>query len=326
MSGTSAVIVNSQEISQAVSRLLAAMKYIFDVALCVAQAFLNYFTLFYVLHWRSIPGTAGGSSPGHSKGLSRPERMRRQPIGPPRYRETVREPSPELHEESSSEDTDGEDVESGEEGEETQHGEELSTMSFEDLLQLQNKVGTKELYRQMKGASGGRREDPEKARPGKDQPLEMSSKRPVAFLRKVTGAKKEMRRDPRFDDLSGEFKPEVFEKTYTFLEDVKKREKEIVNKKLRKVSNPELKDKLEQLLRRMDQQEKASQEKQKMRERQLEFKKQQREQAAHGKKPFYLKRGDLQKMELAEKFNELKKQGKLENFLSKKRKRNSNKD
>ncbi len=34
-------------------------------------------------------------------------------------------------------------------------------------------------------------------------------------------------RDPRFDDLSGEYKPEIFEKTYKFINDIRHREKEV---------------------------------------------------------------------------------------------------
>lgn len=34
-------------------------------------------------------------------------------------------------------------------------------------------------------------------------------------------------RDPRFDDLSGEYKAEIFEKTYKFINDIKHREKEV---------------------------------------------------------------------------------------------------
>ena len=36
-----------------------------------------------------------------------------------------------------------------------------------------------------------------------------------------------MRRDPRFDDLSGEYKPEIFEKTYRFINDIRSSEKEV---------------------------------------------------------------------------------------------------
>ncbi|TMS23345.1 Ribosomal RNA processing protein 36-like protein, partial [Larimichthys crocea] len=41
---------------------------------------------------------------------------------------------------------------------------------------------------------------------------------------------------------------------------------------------------------------------------------------------FFLKNSDKKKLQLAEKYQELKKSGKLENFLSKKRKRNAGKD
>lgn len=34
-------------------------------------------------------------------------------------------------------------------------------------------------------------------------------------------------RDPRFDDLSGEYNPEVFDKTYQFLNDIRAKEKEV---------------------------------------------------------------------------------------------------
>ncbi|KAE8600091.1 hypothetical protein XENTR_v10013064 [Xenopus tropicalis] len=204
---------------------------------------------------------------------------------------------------------------------------QFSSMSFEELIHLQNNVGTKLFYK----AAGGRKAPggaTRAKRPAldKNQPAEVSSKQPVGFLRKVVPAKKQMRRDPRFDDLSGEYKAEVFEKTYKFLGDIKKQEKDMVQKRLQKARDPELKEKLGQLARRLDEQEAAAQIRHKQRERELEFKKQQRELAQQGKKPFYLKRSDLRKMELADKYKELKKKGKLEHFLSKKRKRNSHKD
>lgn len=38
----------------------------------------------------------------------------------------------------------------------------------------------------------------------------------------------QVHRDPRFDDLSGEYKPEIFMKTYSFLDSIKKQEKEVM--------------------------------------------------------------------------------------------------
>lgn len=34
-------------------------------------------------------------------------------------------------------------------------------------------------------------------------------------------------RDPRFDDISGEFKPESFSQTYKFISDIRQREEEV---------------------------------------------------------------------------------------------------
>ncbi|CAI9555534.1 unnamed protein product [Staurois parvus] len=199
---------------------------------------------------------------------------------------------------------------------------DFSTMSFEDLLHLQNTVGRKAFYRSM----GEPQKTMEGEKPKRTGPLELSSKNPAPFLRKVISSKKTMRRDPRFDDLSGEFKPEVFLNTYKFLDDLKKKEKEVVQTKLKKARDPELREKLQKLIRKMDQQEEASQKQEKLRERQLEYKRQMREDARQGKKPFYLKKGDIRKVEMADKYRELKRKGKLEHFLSKKRKRNSHKD
>ncbi|KAJ7341198.1 hypothetical protein JRQ81_005030 [Phrynocephalus forsythii] len=204
---------------------------------------------------------------------------------------------------------------------------ELSSVPFEELLQLRNQVGTKAYHQMATGKRTTNAKIPEKRQcPSKNRPLEISAKKPVSFLRQVVSAKKKVPRDPRFDDLSGEYKPEVFEKTYGFLNDIRKKEKEMVQKQLKKSRNTEQKNKLEQLLKRMTQREEAQRKLQKEREKDLAFKKQQRELAKQGKKPFYLKKSDKQKWELAEKYKELKKSGKLESFLSRKRKRNAAKD
>uniref|UniRef100_A0A493SSN1 rRNA biogenesis protein RRP36 n=1 Tax=Anas platyrhynchos platyrhynchos TaxID=8840 RepID=A0A493SSN1_ANAPP len=189
-------------------------------------------------------------------------------------------------------------------------------MSFEERLQLQSGTRT----RVSKQVTGGKKT----AKPAVKQPVEMSAKKPVPFLRQVVPVTKKVGyRDPRFDDLSGEYKPEVFMKTYSFLDAIKKQEKE---KQLKKCRDAEQKEKLQQLLNRMTQQEQAQKKQQKQRERELSFKRRQRELAKQGKKPFFLKKSEKRKLELAEKYAELKRSGKLESFLSKKRKRNAIKD
>lgn len=48
-----------------------------------------------------------------------------------------------------------------------------------------------------------------------------------------------------------------------------------------------------------------------------------RERVADGKKPFYLKRGDVKKRELVQKFAELKQSGRLDKFMAKRRRKNA---
>lgn len=203
---------------------------------------------------------------------------------------------------------------------------ELSTMSFEDIMKLQNKVGTK-VYNEIAYGTTKAKQTPTKKRLNKNRPMEISAKRPAPFLRQVVPVKKSVSRDPRFDDLSGEYKPEIFEKTYRFINDIKQHERDVVQKKLKKpLKSNQKKEKLQFLLKRMENQERARKSREQQREKELEFKRKQREMAGQGLKPFFLKKSDKKKLELAEKYSELKKSGKLENFLSKKRKRNAGKD
>ncbi|KAI3352664.1 hypothetical protein L3Q82_020137 [Scortum barcoo] len=202
---------------------------------------------------------------------------------------------------------------------------ELSNMSFEDIMKLQNKVGTK-VYNEVAYGSKKSSESRKKKRLNKNRPMEISAKRPAPFLRQVVPVRKATLRDPRFDDLSGEYKPEIFEKTYKFINDIKQREKEVVQKQLKKTKKNKRKEKLQFLLKRMENQERARKSREQQRERELQFKRQQRERASQGARPFFFKSSEKKKLQLAEKYQELKKSGKLENFLSKKRKRNAGKD
>ncbi|XP_067148769.1 kelch domain-containing protein 3 [Apteryx mantelli] len=202
----------------------------------------------------------------------------------------------------------------------------LSHTSFEELLQMQNGMRTR-AYQVTGGKKTANPTKPKiKQQQSKKGPREMSAKKPVPFLRQVVPVAKKVQRDPRFDDLSGEYNPEIFLKTYSFLDSIKKREKEMIQKQLKKCRNVEQKEKLQQLLKRMTQQEEEQKKKQKWRERELSLKRQQRELAQQGKKPFYLKKSEKRKLELAEKYAELKRSGKLESFLNKRRKRNAIKD
>ncbi|KAM7229188.1 hypothetical protein CapIbe_019304 [Capra ibex] len=205
-----------------------------------------------------------------------------------------------------------------------------SHMSFEELLELQSQVGTK-AYKQLVTGSSTKKQS---CRPpvqkacvaDKHRPLEMSAKVRVPFLRQVVPISKKVARDPRFDDLSGEYNPEVFDKTYQFLDDIRAREKELVKKQLKKRRSGEEHEKLQHLLQRMEQQEMAQKERKRQQELRLALKQERRAQAQQGHRPYFLKKSEQRQLVLAEKFKELKRSKKLESFLSRKRRRNAGKD
>ncbi|XP_043763436.1 kelch domain-containing protein 3 isoform X3 [Cervus elaphus] len=205
-----------------------------------------------------------------------------------------------------------------------------SHMSFEELLELQSQVGTK-AYKQLVTGSRTKKQSsrppvPKACVADKHRPLEMSAKVRVPFLRQVVPVSKKVARDPRFDDLSGEYNPEVFDKTYQFLDDIRAREKELVKKQLKKRRSGEEHEKLQQLLQRMEQQEMAQKERKRQQELHLALKQERRAQAQQGHRPYFLKKSEQRQLVLAEKFKELKRSKKLESFLSRKRRRNAGKD
>ncbi|XP_027008007.2 ribosomal RNA processing protein 36 homolog [Tachysurus fulvidraco] len=207
---------------------------------------------------------------------------------------------------------------------------DLSTMSFEEIMRLQSKIGTKacnKLIRKHKTNENEKKQKPGPAkRSNKDRPEEISAKKPVAYLRRVGSVKAPILRDPRFDDLSGEFKPEVFSQTYKFIEDIRQREAEMVKKKLKKIKSNAKKEEMKSFLKRLENQKRNLERRDQQREKELGYKKKRRVLVGDGHRPFYLKKSEQKKLQLAEKYSELKKSGKLENFMSKKRKRNTVKD
>ncbi|MEQ2277953.1 hypothetical protein XENORESO_010269 [Xenotaenia resolanae] len=201
---------------------------------------------------------------------------------------------------SKEEESEGTSEEEEEEEEDTDNGlelqseehirTELCSMSFEDIMKLQQQVGTK-VFNEVAYNRKKCQEVSSKKRLNKNRPMEISAKKPPSFLRQVIPVKKSTWRDPRFDSLSGEYKPEIFEMTYKFINDLKHREKEIIKRQLKKTKNTsQRKERLQFLLRRLETQEQARQSQEQQRKRELQFKNRQRERASRGERPFFLKK------------------------------------
>lgn len=81
----------------------------------------------------------------------------------------------------------------------------------------------------------------------------MSSKKPVSRFREVvlTQKKKEEACDPRFDERAGKLNNDLFKKSFSFIEEMKEREKHLVLKESKKIHDPEKKEQLQRLLQQM---------------------------------------------------------------------------
>ncbi|XP_013415255.1 ribosomal RNA processing protein 36 homolog isoform X2 [Lingula anatina] len=200
-------------------------------------------------------------------------------------------------------------------------------MPFEELQKLKERLGSK-LYKKALHGKAKKKENGKKKfkRENKNRPMEMSAKKPVGRFREIVSVKKKINRDPRFDDLSGEYSQTIFHQTYSFLDDLKSREKNKLLKQLKKEKDNDRKQQLHYLINRMNQQERSAEQKKSEKQFQKEIRKKEYEEIKQGKKPFYLRKSEQKQLQLADKFKELKKSGNLEKYLSKKRKKNASKD
>jgi len=164
-------------------------------------------------------------------------------------------------------------------------------------------------------------------RVNKNRPREMSSKKPVSVFRDVFQLKKQHYRDPRFDDLSGTFKKDEFEVNYSFIDDIKEREKQELEKELLTVGNDvKRQEKIRFLIQRLKNQERSKKIEAKKKEEEMKRKEEVLEARKAGKKPYFPKKSEMKKKKLIETYQALQKSGKLEKYIEKKRKRIVSKD
>ncbi|KAL0304620.1 UNVERIFIED_CONTAM: Ribosomal RNA processing protein 36 [Sesamum angustifolium] len=129
------------------------------------------------------------------------------------------------------------------------------------------------------------------SRANKNRPMEMSSKKPVSRFREVIQVpKKELK------------------------------------KQMKRAKDPEAVKELKDRMTRVDKELKSAATKRTEKDILAEHKKKEREAAKKGKQPYYLKKSELRKQKLIEKYKELKDSGKLEAFIEKKRRKNAAKD
>lgn len=166
----------------------------------------------------------------------------------------------------------------------------------------------------------------------KNAPLEMRSNKPVGRFRQISLNSSEAvgtykPHDPRFSDLNGRLNSQRFYESYDFLDEYQQSEVAKLEKALKKCkSNSEAASEITEELMKMRQQ--MSERRKKLREvkKVNELMAVEKSKIKDGKKPFFLKKNALKEKLLEDRYDELKKEGKLKKFIDKKRKRNSSKD
>ncbi|XP_017779665.1 PREDICTED: ribosomal RNA processing protein 36 homolog [Nicrophorus vespilloides] len=203
--------------------------------------------------------------------------------------------------------------------------EELSTMSFADLLKLKEEMGSK-LYNKTIFEGGSGRKKKTFSRGNKNRPSEMSSKIKPRSKPVTAKAKDVTFRDPRFDPLCGEFNKEHFKSNYEFVNEIKKNEKDTLVKELEDTEDPKRRKTIKLLIERLDNQVRAREHENREKEKLWQQKLENQDKIQKGEKPIYKKKSEKRVESLVEKYENLKKTNKLQKHIEKKTKKQLSKD
>ncbi|XP_076030214.1 ribosomal RNA processing protein 36 homolog [Oratosquilla oratoria] len=231
----------------------------------------------------------------------------------------------EINYDDSSESEEERESESEEESA-SEKERDYSKMSMEQLLQLQEEIGTKAFKKKVLDSSGtsSSTEKSEKRklkRANKNRPREVPMIRRAAPLMKGLEpgkyTQRKIKRDPRFDDLSGNLQLKIWKNNYSFLRDTRQKEKEVLKKELKEEGDPDRIKKLKETIQRMDNQEREQAAKDKQEALRRQEREKQIEALRQGNKPYFVSASERKMKMKAEQYENLKKTNKLDKYMEK---------
>merc|ERR1711934_700316 len=160
-------------------------------------------------------------------------------------------------------------------------------------------------------------------RKNKNRPEETTSKRPVSRFREVVKIPAQKRRDPRFDNVCGKFNQDSFNASYSFLQEGMQREVDELQREVAR--NPEDEEAQRRVIQLKSKLSKKQSDDDAQKAKSARRKKEQ-QLVKKGKKPFFLTQSAVKAEAMAAKFEVLKKAGKLDKYIQKKRKKNASKE
>uniref|UniRef100_A0A183H5B1 rRNA biogenesis protein RRP36 n=1 Tax=Onchocerca flexuosa TaxID=387005 RepID=A0A183H5B1_9BILA len=156
------------------------------------------------------------------------------------------------------------------------------------------------------------------------RPHEVSSKIPVSKFRNVFANEKLERPifDPRFDNRCGEFNDYIYRNNYSFLNEIRQREKKILMEELKNVTEENInRNRLKEALRKMKNQEKTQADVNRRKEIIREIRHENNERMCQGLPPIFKTRAQIRELLWRKKYDELKGGKKLEKYLRRKTKK-----
>lgn len=163
------------------------------------------------------------------------------------------------------------------------------------------------------------------ARPSKHAPTEISSKKTVSRRREVVLIPKVTHRDPRFESLSGPLNLEKVKRNYSFLDTYRASEITHLKDMLRGTRDEVIRENIERDLLRMESQQKTKAAEEQEQAVLREHRKKERSAVEKGKKPYFLKKGEVKKEVLLRRFESLGEQ-KIEKVIERRRKKQAAKE
>lgn len=139
-------------------------------------------------------------------------------------------------------------------------------------------------------------------RTSKHAPQALSSKRAVTRHRSVIDVPKVAPRDPRFDPLAGPVDDNRIKQNYDFLSSYRSSEISQLKSAIRASRTADEKEKLQKALRRMESRRQVEEAKEREQKVIREHRKEEKVKVQEGKKPFYLKEGEVKKRALVARF------------------------
>lgn len=205
----------------------------------------------------------------------------------------------------------------------------LSKLPVQQILEIKAKLGDKIFNSNWADGKPKKLErskmKPEFKRADKNRPREMSSKFKVPAFEKAKQVNKPERRDPRFDPLCGEFDKKNFRRQYGFVKDFKKKELVILKEQLKDAQGEE-RSKIKYLIQRMENQLRSQRDLEEKEKKAFDESKNMKEKLGKGEKPIYKNKKTIREDSMVEKYERLKKEGKLDKYIMKKSKQNTAKD